>query len=74
MGTDNAIVKTAVRKVGTHEAFASLMGVSRQAVTKWCRNGYVPADKVVEFSRLTGVAPRYLNAAFAKIDKVKANH
>ena len=71
MEISNDIVRTAVKKVGTQGAFASLMGVSRQAVQRWCRNGYVPASKVAEFSRLTGVAPRYLNQAFSKVEQIK---
>ena len=66
MKTHSNVVRVAIRKVGTQEVFASLMGVSRQAVQKWCRNGYVPADRVMEFSRLTGVSPENLNKAFEK--------
>ncbi len=46
-GTRRKLVKLVVRKAGTAEAAASILGVSRTAVYKFL-NGMTPSDKTIE--------------------------
>jgi DNA-binding transcriptional regulator YdaS (Cro superfamily) len=42
-------------KTKSQTALADLMGVTPQAITKW-RNNRIPAERVLEIERLTGVS------------------
>ena len=44
-----------VEKIGSQKGVADLVGVSPQAITKWI-NGRIPAERVLEIERLTGVS------------------
>ncbi|MBA4315602.1 MAG: hypothetical protein C0422_09805 [Alcaligenaceae bacterium] len=39
----------------TQEGFASVLGVSQQAVSSWLKRGYAPAGRAVEIESLYGV-------------------
>ena len=47
----------AAKVMGTQAALAEKLGVTAQAVTNWRRNG-VPAERVLDIERVTGV-PRH---------------
>lgn len=71
--TDN--IRSAVRRVGTQEAFAHLMGMkNRHSIKTWIRAGTVPAKHIVKFCVLTGAKPEEINrdlAAIALINKAR---
>jgi DNA-binding transcriptional regulator YdaS (Cro superfamily) len=50
-----AIAK-AVKEAGGQQALAQLCGVRYQAVQKWLRTGRVPAKRVLQIERVTGVS------------------
>jgi hypothetical protein len=45
-------LQRAIDKAGGPSAFAKRLGISRQALWKWKR---VPADRIIQIERLTGV-------------------
>lgn len=53
-------VARAVQMAGSQEALALRLGVSKQAVQKWCRRGYVPPQRVVEVETQFGIPRREL--------------
>lgn len=42
-------------KIASKRALARLLGVTPQAITKW-KNGRIPAERVLEIERVTGVS------------------
>lgn len=49
-------IERAVEAAGSQLALAKLCGVSYQAVQKWMRARNVPAERVLQIERLTGVS------------------
>lgn len=60
-------VKTAVKRVGSQQKVADLLGVSRQTVKMWVKSGNVSRDYVVPFCRLTKEDPRNVSKFAAEI-------
>lgn len=60
-------VKTAVKRVGSQQKVADILGVSRQTVKMWVKSGSVSRDYVVPFCRLTGENPRNVSKFAAEI-------
>lgn len=48
-------VDRAIEAIGGRRQLAEACGVRYQAVQKWHRNGKVPAERVLEIERATGV-------------------
>ena len=48
-------IQEAVDKLGSQEALAGLLGVTKQAVQKFVKKGYVPLRRAVEIEAQTGV-------------------
>ncbi len=66
-GEEPAIIRI-VRKYGGQKEFARILrknprirqkgfGLSQQAVSLWCKQGFVPYDRIEEVAGLGGVAP-----------------
>lgn len=52
----NPELESAFREPGSQKAVASALGVSKQTVNDWKRQGYVPAHHAVAFEAFTGVS------------------
>lgn len=52
---DNAPTK-AVKAVGSQSALARILGCSPQAVQKMCATGRVPAERVLDIEKASGVS------------------
>lgn len=49
-------IEKAVEKAGgTHAALADQLGVTRQAVQLWVKQGYAPIDRIVEIEAQFGI-------------------
>ena len=48
-------IQKAAKAAGGQSALARLLGVTPQAVQKMCATGRVPAERVLEIEKLTGV-------------------
>lgn len=55
-------VEQAIALAKGPSALGRLLGVSRQRVQNWRRQGYAPLDRVVEIEALTGVPRKKLIA------------
>ena len=44
----------------SREDFAHALGISRQAVYKWCRNGCIPAARIADVRKITGIPAYYI--------------
>lgn len=51
----------ALKAAGGVTALASKLGITSQAVSQWKTNGYVPAPRVLDVERVSGVHRHYLN-------------
>lgn len=51
-------IRQGIKNVGNQRKVAEAMGVTAPAVNKWVRKNKVPAERVIAFSKLTGV-PRW---------------
>lgn len=61
MNISEKILKLRKEKGLSQEAFAEMLGVSRQSVSKWESNGALPdIDKIIAMSKLFGVSTDYL--------------
>ena len=61
MNISEKILKLRKEKGLSQEAFAEILGVSRQSVSKWESNGALPdIDKIIAMSKLFGVSTDYL--------------
>ena len=62
------LVEEAVRAVGSRDKVAKLYTppLSRQAISKWIKRGYVPSDPVRIFAKAAGVPRSVLNPDFAE--------
>ena len=62
------LVEEAVRAVGSRDKVAKLYTppLSRQAISKWIKRGYVPSDRVRIFGKAAGVPRSVLNPDFAE--------
>lgn len=62
------LVEAAVRAVGSRDKVAKLYTppLSRQAISKWIKRGYVPSDRVRIFAKAAGVPRSVLNPDFAE--------
>lgn len=49
-------IQAAVEKAGGVNALALMVGVSYQAVQQWVKSRRVPAERVLDIERATGVA------------------
>lgn len=56
-----AVLDFQVRTGKTLQEIAADIGVSRMALWKWLRKGYVSEDFVMKFSDVTGVPPWTIN-------------
>ena len=45
-----------VQAVGTQRELAKALGVRPQSLTKWKNSGRVPANRVLEVERITGIS------------------
>ena len=60
-------LKTYLEKRGiSQKAFAELLGLTQPSVSNWLRRGRVPAKRVPEVSRLTGLPYARLNPEFVR--------
>ena len=48
-------IERAAQQVGGQSALARILGCTPQAVSKMCRTGRVPAERVIDIERATGV-------------------
>lgn len=55
-------------QVGSQVALAKLLGISPQAITKWV-NGRIPAERVLQIERLTGVSRHLLRPDIYPLEK-----
>ena len=53
-------IAKAITLAGSQEALALRLGVTKQAVQKWCERGFVPPRRVVEISAEYGIERREL--------------
>lgn len=44
---ENSALAQAIEMVGSQDLFAQRVGVTQQAVSKWLKNGKIPAERVV---------------------------
>lgn len=63
LGSDMDNLKAWCRRNGGTRELAAKLGLSYQAVSRWFRQGYVPAERVTAVAQLTRVAKRDLNPA-----------
>ncbi len=59
-GTTPRGIDQAVSLAGSQAKLGELLGVSQQAVDKWCRRGYVPLARAIEIHHQLGVSRRVL--------------
>jgi len=48
-------VQEAANKIGSQAEMARQLGVTYQVISKWVKQGYVPASRAAEICRLSGV-------------------
>lgn len=51
-------LRAAIKVVGNQATLAEKLGVRQQSVSEWVRRNTVPAERVLDIERLTGV-PRH---------------
>lgn len=51
-----SIVERVISAYGGGSALARRIGVSRNAISQWHASGRIPAERVLEIERLTGVS------------------
>lgn len=54
-------VEMAIEKAGTQAELARTLGVGRQLVNHWVKQGKVPPDRALEIERRLGVHRHFLN-------------
>ena len=52
----SAAIEKACKAAGSQSALARLLDLSPQAVQHWCATGRVPAERVIEVERASGVS------------------
>lgn len=50
----------AIRAVGTASSLAERLGISQQAVSKWCVKGEIPIQRLPDVARASGVPLKLL--------------
>jgi DNA-binding transcriptional MerR regulator len=53
-------IREAVALAGSQKQLAEDLGVSKQAVQLWVKQGYVPKARIEEIERLYGIEPKRL--------------
>lgn len=56
MTSEESPIQRAARLAGGQSALARAIGVTPQAVQKWCATGEIPAARVIDVERLSGVS------------------
>jgi DNA-binding transcriptional regulator YdaS (Cro superfamily) len=54
-------IEEAIKIMGTQAALAKKCGVKQPTITKWLRNGWVPAKKVLLVENIVGISRKLLN-------------
>ena len=62
-------VRDAIQAAGGCQTVARAMGISRVAVYHWGQRGIVPAPRVPQFCKLTGLKPEAANPIFKQIKR-----
>lgn len=58
MDTQAKALQRAIDNAKSQQALAELLGIKSPSITEWKRSGRVPATRVLDIERLTGV-PRH---------------
>jgi DNA-binding transcriptional regulator YdaS (Cro superfamily) len=53
-------IQTAADIVGSRSNLARVFGVSRSCITQWQRRKRIPASRVIEFEKITGISRHVL--------------
>ena len=53
-------IKAAIDAVGTQSALAAALGIKTPSISEWKERGKVPAARVLDVERLTGVSRHHL--------------
>jgi DNA-binding transcriptional regulator YdaS (Cro superfamily) len=59
---DETPIQEAARKAGGQSALARALDLTPQAVQKWCAQGFVPSNRVLDVEAVTGVPRAGLNS------------
>lgn len=69
--TKPTAIERAVEKVGGQSSLARKLGLTPQAVQKWCACGSIPLDRVLDVEAATGVSRQDLCPEFFRADPPK---
>lgn len=53
-------IREAVAHAGSQKQLAEVLGVSKQAVQLWVKQGYVPNARIEQIEKIYGIEPRRL--------------
>ena len=56
MSTDSVALARAIESAGSQQALADLLGIKSPSIAEWKERGRIPANRVLDIERLTGVS------------------
>ncbi|MCG9081137.1 transcriptional regulator [Laribacter hongkongensis] len=65
----NSAIQRAAEAAGSQSALARALGCRPQAVQRWCRTGIVPAERVLEVERISGIRREEIRPDLYPIDE-----